>query len=50
MRSFLRRWLLTTIAILLIAYLFKGIQVEGIGPAIWAALCLGFINVLQARG
>ncbi len=46
MRSFLRRWLLTTIAILLIAYLFKGIQVEGIGPAIWAALCLGFINVV----
>jgi putative membrane protein len=45
MKNFLRRWFLTTIAILIIAYLLRGIQVEGVKPAVWAALLLGFINV-----
>ncbi len=45
MKKFFRNWFITTIAILVIAYFFKGIEIEGIQPAIWAALCLGFINV-----
>lgn len=38
------RWLILTIAILITAYLLKGIQVSGFGSALLAAAILGILN------
>ena len=43
--TLLFRWFLGAVALLLVAYLFPGINVEGLWPsAIVAALALGFAN------
>jgi putative membrane protein len=44
MRGLLLRWLILTVAILVAAYLFPGIQVSGFGTALFAALVLGILN------
>ncbi|MDR2000985.1 MAG: phage holin family protein [Zoogloeaceae bacterium] len=43
---FLIRWLLNTIALLVVAYLMPSIQVDSIGAALVAALVLGLVNAL----
>ncbi len=42
----LLRWLILTCAILLAAFLFKGINVSGFFSAFWAAAILGVLNAL----
>ena len=42
--KFLIKWLISTIAILITAYLLTGVVVEGFVAAIIAALVLGLIN------
>jgi putative membrane protein len=44
MRGLLLRWLILTIAIMVAAHLFPGIQVSGFGTALFAALVLGILN------
>jgi putative membrane protein len=44
MHGLLLRWLILTVAILVAAYLFPGIQVSGFGTALVAALVLGILN------
>jgi len=44
MRGLLFRWLILTLAIMVAAYLFPGIQVSGFGSALFAALVLGILN------
>jgi len=39
-------WLVTTMAILLAAYLVPGVRVQGVGAAVIAAAILGILNVL----
>lgn len=39
------KWILTTAAILMGAYLIPGVVVSGVWPAIWVALFLGLINI-----
>lgn len=46
MLAFLIRWLATALAIGVAAYLVPGIQVDGAGPAIVAALLLGLVNAV----
>jgi putative membrane protein len=47
MKTFLARWLITMVTILLIAYILPGvIWVSGIGAAIIAALSLGLVNAI----
>ena len=38
------RWLILTVAIMVSAYLFPGIEVGGFGSALFAALVLGILN------
>lgn len=38
------RWLILTVAIMVSAYLFPGIEVSGFGTALFAALVLGILN------
>ncbi|HMK33462.1 MAG TPA: phage holin family protein, partial [Desulfomonilaceae bacterium] len=45
MPGILARWLITTVAILLVPYLISGVQVSGLGSALVAA---GFIGILNA--
>jgi putative membrane protein len=40
------RWLLLAAALLLVAYLYPGVQVAGFGPALVAALVIGLFNLL----
>lgn len=40
----LLRWLILSFAIMVAAYLFKGIHVTGFGAALFAALILGILN------
>lgn len=42
----LLRWLISAVALLLIAYYVPGVRVGGIYPALVAALILGLINAL----
>ena len=44
MRGLLLRWLILTIAIMVAAHLFPGIQISGFGTALFAALVLGILN------
>lgn len=44
MKGLLLRWLIQTIAILVAAYLLKGIDVTGFVPALAAAALLGILN------
>jgi len=44
MRGLLLRWLILTVAIMVSAHLFPGIQVSGFGTALFAALVLGVLN------
>lgn len=44
MKGILLRWLIQTIAILVAAYLLKGIDVTGFVPALAAAAILGILN------
>jgi putative membrane protein len=46
MSGFLFRWLITTLAIGVVAYVLPGIHVDGIWAAIVAALLLGLINAV----
>src|SRR5215208_5280377 len=46
MLSLLARWLLNAAALLLIAYLYPGVRVEGFLAAAIAALGLGLVNAL----
>jgi putative membrane protein len=46
MLAFLIRWLATALAIGVAAYLVPGIQVDGAGAAILAALLLGLVNAV----
>ncbi len=42
----LLRWLLAGCALLLVAYLYPGVQVQSYGAALWAAAIIGLFNVL----
>ncbi len=44
MKGLLLRWLILTVAIMVAAYLFPGIQVSGFVSALFAALVLGILN------
>ena len=44
MKGILLRWLIQTVAILVAAYLLKGIDVTGFVPALAAAAILGILN------
>jgi putative membrane protein len=46
MSRILVAWLITTIAILLAAYLIPGIRIAGAGAAVIAAAILGILNAL----
>lgn len=40
------RWVLNAAALMLVAYLYSGVQVTGIMPALIAALLLGLVNAI----
>jgi putative membrane protein len=44
--NLLIRWVLNAAALMLVAYLYSGVQVSGIGPALIAALVLGLVNAV----
>jgi putative membrane protein len=44
--ALLARWILNAAALLLVAYLYPGVTVEGFGAALIAALALGLVNAL----
>jgi putative membrane protein len=44
--SLLLRWLLNGLALMLVAWLYSGVQVSGIFPALMAALLLGLVNAV----
>ena len=44
--NLLLRWLLSTTAVLISAYILPGIMVSGFWAALWLALFLGVINVI----
>jgi putative membrane protein len=46
MMSLAARWILNAAALLLIAYLYPGVEVQGFGAALIAALVLGLVNAL----
>lgn len=46
MRGLLLRWLILAVAIMVAAYLFKGIHISGFGAALFAAMALGILNAL----
>lgn len=46
MLSLLLRWLLNAAALMLVAYLYPGVQVESLGTAVLAALVLGLVNAV----
>jgi putative membrane protein len=46
MSGILIRWLITTVAVLLVPYLVSGVQVKGLGSALIAAAILGVLNAL----
>ena len=46
MRGLLLRWLILAVAIMVAAYLFKGIHISGFGTALFAAMALGILNAL----
>jgi putative membrane protein len=44
--SLLARWIVNAAALLLVAYLYPGVAVEGFGTALVAALVLGLVNAV----
>ena len=46
MLTLLARWIVNAAARLLVAYLYPGVQVEGFGRALIAALVLGLVNAV----
>jgi putative membrane protein len=44
MQGLLLRWIILSVAIMVAAYLFPGIQVSGFGSALVAAMVLGVLN------
>lgn len=44
--SLLIRWFINALALMLVAYLYSGVQVNGIIEALIAALVLGLVNAL----
>jgi putative membrane protein len=40
------RWLINALALMLVAYLYSGVQVNGLFPALMAALVLGLVNAV----
>src|SRR6185437_16657679 len=46
MLTLLARWLVNAAALLLVAYLYPGVHVDGFWPALVAALVLGLVNAL----
>lgn len=46
LRGILIRWLVNAGALLLVSYVVRGIEVEGIFPALAAAAALGIINAI----
>lgn len=46
MAGILIRWLLTTVAILIVPHLISGVRVDSLGTALWAAAILGILNAL----
>src|SRR6185312_3947392 len=46
MLSLLARWIVNAAALLLVAYLYPGVHVEGFTTALVAALLLGLVNAL----
>ncbi len=46
MLSLLARWIVNAAALLLVAYLYPGVHVEGFLPALVAALVLGLLNAV----
>lgn len=46
MLTLIARWIVNAAALLLVAYLYPGVQVEGFMPALWAALVLGLVNAV----
>jgi putative membrane protein len=44
--SLLARWIVNAAALLLVAYLYPGVSVEGFGAALVAALVLGLVNAV----
>jgi putative membrane protein len=46
MLTLLARWIVNAAALLLVAYLYPGVHVEGLWPALWAALVLGLVNAV----
>jgi putative membrane protein len=46
MRGILFRWIVTTIAIMVVPYIVSGVQVSGFGSALAAAAILGILNAL----
>lgn len=43
---YLLHWFVSAIALLVTAKLMPGFKVRGFGPALWAALAIGFANTL----
>lgn len=46
MGNLLIRWLFNSLALMAVAYLYPGVQVDTIVAALVAALCLGLVNTL----
>ncbi len=46
MTALLARWILNAAALLLVAYLYEGVQVDGFFRALVAALVLGLVNAV----
>ena len=44
--SLIIRWFINALALMLVAYLYSGVQVTGIIPALIAALVLGLVNAV----
>ena len=44
MRHWILHWLLSGVALILVSYVLPGIQVEGFGAALIAALVIGFVS------
>jgi putative membrane protein len=42
--TLIARWIINAAALLLVAYLYPGVTMEGFGPAMIAALVLGLVN------
>jgi putative membrane protein len=44
--TLLIRWLVNALALMLVAYVYSGVQVTGLFPALIAALLLGLVNAV----